>query len=308
MKTPPTPTGESPTKERVDWRPGDLRLWTPTFQRVEVEPESDLLVIASDLHAYREPLDAFSVELARLSDRRTLFVNGDLLEGGIDGAYTVEWVRDHAAGRTTRGNHDSAIFRHLATANDEDTRADWPADTEMGSYSALDADQLDFLAGLPDVLEVYWRGWHVRLLHGHFNLHSPDYTSWQLTPEAQLDLFHDPGVALTVVGHTHYPYVRERDGSRVANSGSISAPLCRFQDASDNPVNRCLEDPDVPEGDSQSHFLLVREDGPRLNVEIQRFDYDRAALMDRYMDRSDLDMPLHIRRAWVLDGQLIVRK
>jgi predicted phosphodiesterase len=301
----PAPTGEPVSEQRREWKPGDPRRWAPTFQRVEVEPDSDLLVIASDLHAYREPLDAFSAELARLSDRRTLFVNGDLLEGGLDAAYTVEWVRDHAGGRTTRGNHDSAIFGYLALAGEKGAVGDWPADTEMAAYSTLDPQQLAFIADLPGVLEVYWRGWRLRLLHGHFNLHDPDYTFWQVTPEAQLELFHDPAVALTVVSHTHYPFVRERDGSSLANSGSISAPICRFQDPSGDTVNRCIDDPDVSSSDTQSHFLTISEDGPRLNVEIQRFDYDRAALMARYTDRTDLYMPPRMRRAWVMNGQII---
>ncbi len=300
----PAPMGEPVSEQRLEWKPGDPRLWPPTSLRVDVEPESDLLVIASDIHAYREPLDAFSAMLARLSDRWTLFVNGDLLEGGLDAAYTVEWVREHAGGRTTRGNHDSAIFRHLAAAGDE-SPVGGPPDLEIGAYGTLDADQLAFIAGLPDVLEVYWRGWHLRLLHGHFNLHNPDYTFWQVTPEAQLDLFHDPAVALTVVSHTHYPFVRERDGSRVANSGSISAPICRFQNPSGDSVNRCIDDPDVSSGDSQSHFLTISEDGPRLKIDIQRFDYDRAALMARYTARTDLHMPLHMRQAWVMNGQIV---
>ena len=80
---------------------------------VEVDPAVQRLVVVSDLHAYREPLEALDQRLAQFTEPYLVFVNGDIVEGGIDGRFALEWTMRHATGRTTRGNHDSAIFEYL---------------------------------------------------------------------------------------------------------------------------------------------------------------------------------------------------
>ena len=42
---------------RADWNPGDERFWNPEVASVVVSDDIDRLVIVSDLHAYREPLE-----------------------------------------------------------------------------------------------------------------------------------------------------------------------------------------------------------------------------------------------------------
>ena len=147
---------------------------------VEVDPAVQRLVVVSDLHAYREPLEALDQRLAQFTEPYVVFVNGDVFEGGIDGRFALEWAMRHAAGRTTRGNHDSAISStSTPTRRRRDSAA---ADTELGAFRQLSADQLEFVRALPDVLEVRWRGRTLRLMHGHFNLRTPDATNWRLTP------------------------------------------------------------------------------------------------------------------------------
>jgi len=140
--------------------------------RVEVSAATERLVIVSDLHGYREPLEAIDRWLTQVSEPFLVFVNGDIFEGGIDGLYAVEWTMRRALGRTTRGNHDSAIFRYLDADPSLGQRA--PDDTELGAYREMTPDQLEFVESLPDVLEVHWRGRTLRLMHGHF--HPVSYT------------------------------------------------------------------------------------------------------------------------------------
>ena len=267
---------------------------------VEVDSAVQRLVVVSDLHAYREPLEALDQRLAQFTEPYVVFVNGDVFEGGIDGRFALEWAMRHAAGRTTRGNHDSAILEYLdADPSQTDSAA---ADTELGAFRELTPDQLEFVRSLPDVLEVRWRGRTLRLMHGHFNLRTPDATNWRLTPSELTERFGDPAVDLTVIGHTHYPFVSRSAEGAVANPGSVAAPLFRYLDAAGQEIDRRADDPNLSVDDSRPSFLTITESRGQLQPTIERFDYDRTELLKRHAAEDNLHMPLETRRAWIMDA------
>jgi len=265
--------------------------------RVEVSAATERLVIVSDLHGYREPLEAIDRWLNQVSEPFLVFVNGDIFEGGIDGLYAVEWTMRRALGRTTRGNHDSAIFEYLGAEPPPGERA--PGDTELGAYLEMTQDQLAFVQSLPDILDVHWRGHSLRLMHGHFNVRTPEPTNWRLRPAELSDLFADPAVDLTVIGHTHYPFVSQGAAGALANPGTVAAPLFRYRDPSGREIDRRVDDPDLSISDNRPSFLSVTEADGRLQPTIERFDYDREGLLSRHAARDGLKMPLDIRRAWI---------
>ena len=268
---------------------------------VDVDPAIQRLVIVSDLHGYKEPLDALDQWLDQLPEPCLVFVNGDIFEGGIDGQFALEWTMRRAAGRTTRGNHDSAIFEFL---DGEPSQTDRPAaDTELSAYRQLSADQLAFVKSLPDVLNVRWRGHTLRLMHGHFNLRTPDATNWRLTPSELTERFGDPAVDLTVIGHTHYPFVSHSADGAVANPGSVAAPLFRYLNEAGQEIDRRADDPNLSVDDTRPSFLSVTEIGGKLRPTIERFDYDRAKLLERHAAEGNVRLPLEIRRAWIMDAQ-----
>ena len=269
--------------------------------RVEVSGATERLVIVSDLHAYREPLEAVDQWLARLSEPYLAFVNGDIFEGGIDGRYAVEWTMRRAMGRTTRGNHDSAIFEYLRAEPPPGERA--RDDTELGAYRKMASDQLEFVSSLPDILDVHWRGHSLRLMHGHFNLRTPEPTNWRLRPAELYEIFADPSVDLTVIGHTHYPFISQSDAGALANPGTVAAPLFRYRDPSGREIDRRVDDPDLSVNDNRPSFLSVSEADGRLKPRIERFDYDREGLLRRHAARDGLRMPLDTRRAGIMEGR-----
>jgi hypothetical protein len=152
---------------RLDWQPPQPRAWAIESENVDVDASVQRLIVVGDLHAYREPLDAVDAYLQTLTDRYEVFVNGDLFEGGMDAEATVEWVRRRAAGRATRGNHDSLVFAYAGNHRSRDVPDLWAPDTELGAYRRLNAEQIQFLLELPDQLMVRWRGKTIRILHGH---------------------------------------------------------------------------------------------------------------------------------------------
>ena len=267
---------------------------------VEVDPAVQRLVVVSDLHAYREPLEALDQRLAQFTEPYLVFVNGDIFEGGIDGRFALEWTMRRAAGRTTRGNHDSAIVEYLDI--DPSQRDSAAADTELGAYRTLTSDQLESVKSLPDVLDVRWRGYALRLLHGHFNLRTPGGTNWWLTPSELSERFGDPAVDLTVIGHTHYPFVSRSADGAVANPGTVAAPLFRYLDESGQEIDRRPDDPNLSVDDSRPSFLTITESRGQLQPTIERFEYDRTKLLERHAAKDNLHMPLETRRAWIMDA------
>ena len=268
---------------------------------VQISDEVRRLVIVSDLHAYREPLEALDQWLDQLPGPYLVFVNGDIFEGGIDGRYALEWTMRRAAGRTIRGNHDSAIFEYLDADPSPDDRA--PADTELAAYRTLSPDQLEFVKSLPDILDVRWRGRTLRLMHGHFNLRSSGSTDWRLSPADLADLFADPAVDLTVIGHTHHPFVSRSAAGALANPGSVAAPLFSYAADSGQAIDRRADDPSLSVSDSRPSFLTVTEADGGLRATIERFDYDRATLLRRHAAHHNLRIPLETRRAWITEGR-----
>ncbi len=287
--------------DRVHWRPSQPCTWQMESHEIELDDSVDRLIVVSDLHAYREPLAAVDAYLDSLSETYKVVVNGDLFEGGIDAAATIDWVQAHASGRTTRGNHDSRIFAYLAQETDRDPPAQWKLDGELGSYQKLSAEQLQFIADLPDQLMVYWRGKTIRVLHGHRSPKRPDYVDWRSTPDQLMELFHESYVDLTAIGHTHYPFVRQQHGAWLVNSGSIAAPINRWRDT--GPVhNRCASDESIPDDDTHCSFLSITHKAGELVTEIIRFDYDRRGLVDRYAKCTGLSQPISLRRVWMLQA------
>ena len=287
--------------DRLHWRPGQPRAWQIESQEIELDDSIDRLIVVSDLHAYREPLAAVDAYLDMLSGTYRVVVNGDLFEGGVDAGATVDWVRARASGWMTRGNHDSRIFAYLAQATDQDPASQWKLDGELGSYQTLSREQLEFVAELPDQLIVRWRDRAIRILHGHQNARNSDYTKWTATPDQLGEMFHDAQVDLTVIGHTHYPFVRQLDGARLANSGSVAVPINRWRQT--GPIhNRCAVDDSVANDDVRCSLLSITEDAGALAVEIVRFDYDRRGLLDRYARYTDLSLPMSLRKVWILEA------
>lgn len=283
-------------------QPDDRRMPRPHMTaRVEVSAATERLVIVSDLHGYREPLEAIDQWLAELSEPHLVFVNGDIFEGGIDGRYALEWTIRRATERTIRGNHDSAIFRYLDADPSPGKRA--PDDTELAAYREMTSDQLEFVKSLPDILDVHWRGHSLRLMHGHFNLRTPENTNWRLRPAELSNLFADPAVDLTVIGHTHYPFISKGAAGALANPGTVAVPLFRYRDPSGREIDRRIDDPDLSVNDNRPSFLAVTQADGRLQPRIERFEYDRERLLCRHAARDGLRMPLDIRRAWIMEAR-----
>jgi len=260
-------------------------------ERIEVNGDVDSLLVVSDLHSFIEPLEALDVALASRPRSAQVVVAGDIISGGANPSETVEWVRRNASRFAVLGNHDE-----VAILGGE---GDHPPYSETGGYLRLDRSHAEYYASLPHVLELAWKGQVIRVLHGHRTLSGQD-VSWMAKPSEMLDWFGDPAVALTVTAHTHYPFVAEQNGCRVANCGSACGLLLGLEHE-DGSISS-WGDEAVFEAPPQiySTFLSIALENGEVKATIERFDYDRAAAIQRLREVNDPHV--ESRQRWLETG------
>lgn len=250
----------------------------------------DRLLITSDIHGHLQPLEAFDQLRAAMPGRSQVLFNGDVCYGGPFPAEAADWVRKNAGELATTGNHDELMF--------EAADAGQPPYTEAGAYECLSDEARDYFRTLPHRLELTWRQRRIVLMHGHVTA-DDSAVSWLATPDEQVSRFANPDADLCTFGHTHYPYVRQCDGTIYANSGSLSSTILATE-------NRGVLRPQSglseigPDEETRSTFLEVTEAGGQLQVEIVRFDFDRQALLD---DMQQFGWPhMALSRRWIAEG------
>ncbi len=234
------------------------------IQPFDVDAQIEKLLFVSDLHGFVEPLAVLDRVIASLSENVQVVAVGDYVVAGVRPAEVVAWVRQNAGRFAVKGNHDQGA---LAAA-----QGDHPAWTEPGAQIRLSGDQRDYLREIPDMLELSWRGSTIRVVHGRKP--TGEWVDWQLPCDAVFDFFADKAVDLTVTGHTHDPFVLERDGCRVANCGSTSMLIQAFKNDAGAVLSR-RKTPAEPLAEIFSTYLLVANDGTDLSAQVESFDYDR---------------------------------
>ena len=247
----------------------------PQARCIDVDDRVERLLVVSDLHGFLEPLRALDRVIAEMPGRVQVVAAGDLVMGGPDPAGAVEWARTRAGDFAILGNHDE-----VALMGGEGRP---PAHTEAGSFQRLSAEQVAYLRGLPDLLDLRWRGIRVRIIHGHRTYGREDATFTGLAR------YEDPAFALTVIGHTHDAFAPAEGDPRVADSGATCKFVfdCRREDGTFVP--RPDEPDPAPDSDMYGTFLLLTIKGGRLEAEVGRFDYDRQAAMRRALEQDALD-------------------
>ena len=235
----------------------------------------DRLVVVSDLHAFLGPLHKIDEWRDGMPGRSQVIVNGDLSSTGTEPLETLRWVQEHAGELVVMGNHDEEVVQRA--------EGSYPLYDTAGVSQALTDGQREYVSQFPYKLEIRWRGHLLRLMHSHRTLSGQmrPSSSFMTKPSQLVRLYGDSGVDLTILGHTHFAFVRREGDVLLANCGSVSLPIraVRKEDGTviaqgDGPV---LE----PGGDLSSTFLSVAEQGGELAVEIIRFDYDREEALQK---------------------------
>ena len=263
-------------------------------RRIEVSETVNTLLVMSDLHSFVEPLEALDEIIDSWPGPAQVVVAGDILSGGASPVETMEWVRTRAGEFAVAGNHDE-----ISRLGGE---GEHPPYSEAGGFLRLDQRQAGYLQSLPFMLDLGWKAKRLRVTHGH-RRPTGERVSWMAKPSELVSWFGDKEAALTIVGHTHHPFVAEQDGGRVANCGSTAGLLLGPQHP-DGSISSWGDEPrfEAP-ARIYSTFLAITIDDGELQVAIERFDYDRAKALERLREANDPYLEDRIR--WLETGLVL---
>src|SRR5918997_998816 len=218
---------------------------------------SDRVAVITDIHANLPALHAALARIDRLGIE-DVYCGGDLVGYGPHPNEVCALIAERAI-PTIYGNYDYAIARGL-----EDCGCAYvtPHDRAIGQRSvdwtlANTGDEAKaFMRALPFDLRFAVGGADVHLVHG-----SPRKVNEYLFEDKPASLYERLARAETadvvVFGHTHKPWVREFGGVLFVNCGSVGKPR---------------------DGDPRGAFALLEHRDGRVEVTIERVDYDAEAV------------------------------
>ncbi|MBN2617023.1 MAG: metallophosphoesterase family protein [Spirochaetales bacterium] len=111
-----------------------------------------------------------------------------------------------------KGNHDEVITeKKFNRDNNDDFVLYW-------NYDKLTEENLKFLEHLPNCIEFQVENIDVKIVHG-----SPDSSSEYIRKDSsQIDKYFGlMETDILVCGHTHIPYIAQKDNKYILNSGSV---------------------------------------------------------------------------------------
>jgi diadenosine tetraphosphatase ApaH/serine/threonine PP2A family protein phosphatase len=221
--------------------------------------------VLSDIHANWTALEAVLDDLAGLEDVEEVICLGDVVGYGPDPARCLDHVRD-SGWPTLVGNHDRACT--------DPTVLGWfNADAAAAirwSIAQLDAEQLGWLAGLPERAERPG----VQLVHGSPRDPVYEYILDSQTAESNLQLIGD---RLCFHGHTHVPgafHVEHGQVVHVYRHGIV--PLAAPALVNPGSVGQPRD------GDPDASYGIWDPDGP--SFEFRRVAYDRERVKQAILD------------------------
>lgn len=173
--------------------------------------------LISDIHGNIPALEAVLRDIQRRGIE-TIYCLGDLIGKGPHGDVAVDMVRTHCR-QVIKGNWDDFIGNET-----DDPSLLW-------HQHRLGSERLQYLAGLPYVIEFMMSGKWVRLYHA-----SPRSVYERIQPwddqEKRATLFHSsplcgsPRIAdVAGYGDIHNAYHQHLDGRTLFNTGSVGNPL-----------------------------------------------------------------------------------
>lgn len=212
--------------------------------------------ILSDIHANSAALDAV-FDSPRFADIDALIVAGDFVGYYFDPKYVIDRIRSfNKPTFCVKGNHEEML---LEVINNPKQLHNYTLKYGPGISIAreqLDDLDLNWILSLPHPLFVNDFSCSFLVCHG-----SPSSIDEYIYPDNSLtDLFRciDDEPSVIILGHTHYPFVRQLDNSLILNPGSVGQPRNRVPGA---------------------HWALF--DTSTMNVDMLVESYDSADLQDQ---------------------------
>ena len=214
---------------------------------------NERVAVITDIHANLAALEA-TLQWIDEEGIQQIYCGGDLVGYGAYPNEVCALIEARAI-PTIYGNYDYAIARDL---DDCGCAYVTERDRELGQLSVAwtlehtDPAAKDFMRRLPFDLRFEVGDTSVHLVHG-----SPRKVNEYLFEDKPASLYERLAGAedadALVFGHTHKPWIREHGGVLFVNCGSVGKPK---------------------DGDPRAGFAILGDSDGRLDVRIQRVDYD----------------------------------
>ena len=176
------------------------------------------VLILADVHG-NEP--ALTAVLDAVPDVDAVFCLGDIVHFGPDPAGCVDLIRARAD-QVVRGNHDEEVVRLFRAAPSASPPVTDSAKWSHWTAAQLSEDQVDYLAGLPEEIQLEMDGRRVLLRH---DLPLPGPLIMPDAPESLIASRLDARpFDVMFVGHVHMPYQRALGDRELVDVGSIGQP------------------------------------------------------------------------------------
>ncbi|MBN4073970.1 metallophosphoesterase [bacterium AH-315-E10] len=255
-----------------------------------IDDSIDHLLVISDIHGFKRPLDAFDKIRETYADSYQIICNGDLCCGGLDVPYVLDWLKSNVGQLSTLGNHDDCLLQ----GGDPNSLPG----KEAYDFLQLNQSQLDYLGNMPHSLQLKWRGHDIHLTHGHIT-RDEGTGSWRATPDEQIASLADPDADLCISSHTHFSFIDHGKSGIYANTGSLAATINGIREK--GVVHYQCGDREIGDKeDRRPSFLDVTCEDGKLNVAIIRLEYDHQAAAQELEDGGHHDPDVY--RNWLAEG------
>lgn len=235
-----------------------------------IPDDIERIIVVSDPHALIRPLKAVDEILDMLREKFLVVAAGDYFVNGLQPCETLDWVRCRCGKFAILGNHDQGGI----AAEDETL----PLYTEGGGYATLSDELKAYLAAMPHILELTWRGKQIRIAHDQVPAAAGRPVAYRAAVPAVVEYFADPSVDLTVCAHTHFPFVEKLPDTIVANTGGTSCLLFGYTDDEGTIHYKGREGETYePVDEIYGTYLSIVLQGDELAPTVERFTYDFEA-------------------------------
>jgi len=213
------------------------------------------IAVISDIHSNYPALRAVLQEIGS-EDIDKVICAGDLVGYYSMPEETIKTIQNRDI-TCVQGNHDKAVVSETPeNFNISAKRAtDW-------TRRQLSEDSLEFIRSLPTERNLRYDDVSIYLTHGSPIDNLNQYIRKEDVSEWNLNRWFDEFPDFVLFGHTHVPFVKEIEGTIIANPGSIGQPR---------------------DGDSRSSYAVINSD--RKEIEFKRVDYNIEKIASHTRDR-----------------------
>lgn len=208
------------------------------------------VAIIADIHSNLPALEAVTHEIERVDVSMTVCA-GDVIGYGASPNECARAIM-RLASHTVRGNHEVS-----ALGNDTSGMNPYAAAASRWTSAKLEADARAFLARIPTGVHFDVHGTALAMYHGSVD----DYLEYVYEDQVEEELLVRASADIVILGHTHFPYVREFARGLVVNPGSVGQPR---------------------DGDPRASLALY--DSATRSCSIRRIDYDIDAAAEAITD------------------------